>query len=241
MDKTYESLRDDALDSLKQHMDSIDECKGKKLAYWVRDYSRFLNMECTFNPRRYVRYKRGSVIKAHLGFRIGSEEGGLHYAIVLDNDNKISNPTVTVVPLTSMKEASDPSHIRPSELPLSNELFKMISKKALSEIDKLTKKLDDIKNQNNELDTEDTSGRDNVENELCQIDKEIIRCKKIVDEVKNMKTGSIALIGQITTISKIRIYNPKHHNDPLYGLRFSDETLDMIDNAVMKMYIKKEK
>ncbi len=30
------------------------------------------------------RYKRGEIVKVHLGFNVGSEEGGLHYAVVLD-------------------------------------------------------------------------------------------------------------------------------------------------------------
>lgn len=241
MDKTYESLRDDALTKLKQHMDSIDEGKAKKLAYWIRDYTRFLNMEPTFNPIRNVRYKRGSVIKAHLGFRIGSEEGGLHYAIVLDNDNKMTDPTVTVVPLTSIKKSTDLSNLHPSKLSLGNELFLMISQKEVSELDELNNKLEETNIRSEMLDDEDISARTELNRKINQIDEQIKRCEDIMDEISKMKNGSIALIGQITTISKIRIYNPKHHNDPLYGLRFSDETLDMIDNAVKKMYTKKEK
>ena len=51
-----------------------------------------------------------------------------------------------------------------------------------------------------------------------------------------MKKGSIALIGQITTISKMRIHNPKNSNDVLSGIKLSNEKLDMIDNEIRKLY-----
>lgn len=50
------------------------------------------------------KYKRGSIIKANLGFNVGNEEGGLHYCIVLDKTNALSSGTLTVIPLTSIKE-----------------------------------------------------------------------------------------------------------------------------------------
>ena len=49
------------------------------------------------------RYKRGEIVKVHLGFNVGSEEGGLHYAVVLDKNNAKSSPVITIIPLTSVK------------------------------------------------------------------------------------------------------------------------------------------
>ena len=43
------------------------------------------------------------------------------------------------------------------------------------------------------------------------------------NEIKNMKKGSIALVNQITTISKIRIYDPKRNDDVLSKIRLSNE------------------
>ena len=54
-----------------------------------------------------------------------------------------------------------------------------------------------------------------------------------------MKTGSIALVNQITTISKIRIYNPLHSNDVLGNVKVSNEILDAIDDKIRELYIGK--
>ncbi len=51
-------------------------------------------------------------------------------------------------------------------------------------------------------------------------------------EVQKMKKGSIALTNQITTISKIRIYDPKTDHDVLSGVKLSNEKLDLIDNEI---------
>ena len=57
-------------------------------------------------------------------------------------------------------------------------------------------------------------------------------------EMLKMKKGSIALVSQITTISKQKIYDPKKNKDVLSGLRLSDESLDLINNKLKKLYIK---
>ena len=55
-------------------------------------------------------------------------------------------------------------------------------------------------------------------------------------EVLKMKQGSIALINQITTVSKIRIYDPKTDHDILSGIKLSNEKLDMIDDEIRKKF-----
>ena len=55
-------------------------------------------------------------------------------------------------------------------------------------------------------------------------------------EVLKMKCGSIALVNQITTISKIRIYDPKTDHDILSGIRLSNEKLDLIDDEIQKKF-----
>jgi len=55
-------------------------------------------------------------------------------------------------------------------------------------------------------------------------------------EVSRMKTGSIALVNQIRTISKIRIYDPKTNYDVLSGVKLSNEKLDLIDNEIISLY-----
>ena len=81
--------------------------KADKLSYWIKDWVTFLNFESKFSPSSLRRYKRGEIIKVHLGYNIGSEEGGLHYCVVLDKNNSINSPVITVIPLTSLKQDSD--------------------------------------------------------------------------------------------------------------------------------------
>lgn len=57
-------------------------------------------------------------------------------------------------------------------------------------------------------------------------------------EIQNLKKGSIALVNQITTISKIRIYDPRKNHDILSGKKLSNEKLDLIDNEISKLFIK---
>ena len=55
-------------------------------------------------------------------------------------------------------------------------------------------------------------------------------------EVQNMRIGSIALVNQVTTISKIRIYDPKTDHDILSGIKLSNEKLDLIDGEVRQRF-----
>lgn len=48
---------------------------------------------------------------------------------------------------------------------------------------------------------------------------------KVQKEIDLMKTGSIGLVSQITTISKIRITKPLHYSDAFAGIKLSDESL----------------
>lgn len=49
---------------------------------------------------------------------------------------------------------------------------------------------------------------------------------------------STALCGQITTISKARIYNPRKSNDILYKAKIDSDALDIIDKKIIELYTK---
>ena len=57
---------------------------------------------------------------------------------------------------------------------------------------------------------------------------------RMMNEVDNMRKGSIALTNQISTISKIRIYDPKTNFDILSNVKLSNEKLDLIDNEILR-------
>ena len=58
--------------------------------------------------------------------------------------------------------------------------------------------------------------------------------EKIKNEISKMKIGSIALINQITTISKQRIFD----DDVLKKVRLSKKCLDLIDSQIIKSFTK---
>ena len=67
--------------------------------------------------------------------------------------------------------------------------------------------------------------------------EKIINLEKIEKEIAQMKEGSIALINQITTISKIRIYDPKNSNGVLSGITLSQAQMEKINEKVKDLYI----
>ena len=99
--------------------------KADLLAYWLETFSNYLLDEQKFDYSKILSYKRGDVISVNLGFNVGSEQGGLHYAIVLDNDNQQSSPVITVVPLSSGEE--DDTYER--DVFLGNELYEKLKSK----------------------------------------------------------------------------------------------------------------
>lgn len=75
--------------------------KANLISYWIKDYVRLIDFEEKFEPTKNIAYKRGNVVKLNFGFNIGSEYGGLHYGIVIDNKNAHHSPVLTIIPLTS--------------------------------------------------------------------------------------------------------------------------------------------
>ena len=249
MPKEYEELREEALYNLRSYMDSLDPKKGRILAYWIKDYTRFLKKEATFDPKKLIRYKRGSIVKAHLGYRIGSEEGGLHYAVVVDVDNALASKTLTVVPLTSLKPNSK---IYASRVPLGDEIYSRLRSKIIHTIREAQALRKDIERHLTELEhmpPADNESKPSIialkrrllSGEIDAIEKKISQAEKMNSEINRMKTGSIALVNQITTISKIRIYDPMYPLDTLSGIRLSDESLDKLDTQIRALYTKTDK
>lgn len=218
------------------------------LAYWLETFSGYLLDEQKFDYSKIPSYKRGDVISVNLGFNVGSEQGGLHYAIVLDNNNHQSSPVITVVPLSSGKEEDT----FPRDIFLGNELYDKLK----SKYDKLNVK---IKNELKETvamqkviqaslknlkenPTENTEN--NLSNLLTNIEQKITTLtaeEKKLDiynkELQKLKKGSIALMEQITTVSKMRIYKPKNSNDLLYDVKYSDGAMDKINERMKQLFI----
>ena len=241
--------------------------KANLISYWIKDYTRFINFEESFEPTKNISYKRGNIVKLNFGFNIGSEYGGLHYGVVLDNHNSHNSPVVTVIPLTSVK--ADKA-IHSNSVGLGSEIYRSLKikydtiSKALADeqaeisemlamSDVLSSLMDEaiIDTQNSERDSEEFSKHlHDAKAYLAAAKKlqEVLKAKsqyntketdylnKIGEEISHMKEGTIALVNQITTISKIRIYDPKTDHDILSGIRLSNEKLDLIDDEIQKKF-----
>lgn len=73
------------------------------LQTWLITWAKYLLKETTFNPIQLPHYKQGDIIRVDFGWRIGSELGGIHYAIVLEKNNHPKNPMIFIVPISSYK------------------------------------------------------------------------------------------------------------------------------------------
>lgn len=259
-----------AITSLLNDMNTSPDPKNQKraslLSYWLSDYAKMLRKEDTFDPKKLIRYKRGQIVKVHLGYRIGSEEGGLHYAIVVENSNPLSSDVVTVIPLTSLKPKHNSNNLHRGEIYLGNEVYRILRSKLdvlsnkfdddltraelsqkhiasrLSELNRLLEEnrihnfpelrqeLDDLSNQN-----------ENTRKDIENFKSARKRLSKIQSELSRMKLGSIALVNQITTISKQRIYDPLYRSDVFNEVRVSNEALDKLDAQVIAMFTNNSK
>ena len=207
---------------LSYYMEQKDYKKVHLLSFWFEDFSLYNLSERSFEPKLLKKYKRGSIIKANLGFNVGNEEGGLHYCIVLDKNNSISSGTLTVIPLTSVKENKKYNEF--TTVNLGNEIYLNLTKICNNMTQNLSQKYKDIWKLPSE--------------KVEQFNNDFKYIKKVENEISKMKKGSIALISQITTISKQRIYDPKTNSDILAKLKVSSNTLDLIDNKIKKLFLK---
>lgn len=202
--------------SFIKHIDLKEYKTSHLLTYWISDFANYHDEEKTFDTTKMISFKRGSIIKVNLGFNIGHELGGLHYCIVLDKFDNPKNGTLNVIPLTSKKNKKYPS----SSIDLGNEIYDTLNDLYSKEIDMLSSKYHDIWSL--------PAGKVN------QFTADFSYVQKIKDEISKMKIGSVALINQITTISKQRIFD----DDVLRKVRLSNKSLDLIDKNIIKFFTK---
>ena len=187
------------LDNLINSNDDNKQKKADLLSYWLSDYTDYLDKEDYYKNIKFMSYPRGSIIKANLGFNIGSEQGGLHYCLVVEKHNSRLSNTITVISLSSKKTNKSINNVN---VDLETELY-----------DKLSSKFNKLVN----TPITNTQG------------VSLYTVGKLADELSNMKSGTIALVNQITTISKQRIYDPKNTLDILHNVKLSAEKLNKID------------
>lgn len=218
IENTKEAIKTvtDYLDECLANNETVDMKKANIFSYWLKDYINYIRTEKDFNPINLKTYKRGDVIKVNLGFNIGSELGGLHYCIVIDKKNDRNSPVLTVIPLSSKKT----DKINKNSIDLGEDIYKKMIKKSIQLFEESKSQI----------------RKDNI----MEFYKKIIFIQQINKEIEKMKCNSIALVNQIRVASKQRIYNPKTEFDVLSGIKLSNESLNLIDNKLKKLFIKNE-
>lgn len=208
--------------------------KSALLYYWLRDYKNYIKNENTFNPKYYPEFYRGSIVNINFGFNLGSELGGLHYAIVLQNSNR-KNPNITVIPLTSLKPDKDIKQLRPTELYLGQELYFKIQGKYEALKISIPTELRYLRNII--VHSAQTDSKD-VQQKIEELSKQSELMVKTMNKLKTLKYGSIAVMNQIRTVSKMRIIDPTNEYDILYNLRLSTNNLNLIDKKIVELFTK---
>ena len=226
MDKKLLGTKERAIDDIQKILTRYSGTKHEKqLASWLSTYTRFIKQEESFNPKFLKRYKRGEIIMVNFGYRIGNEIGGPHYAIVLDKNNDMKSGTITVLPLSSKK---DSTKLTPYRLDLGDEIYQKLNHKAKIAFSHSIK---DVK-----IDPPVVAPGQNFTISV-RIDE--AETNAIMKEINSMKKGSIALLSQITSVSKMRIIKPTRTTDALSGIRLSDDSLNAIDERIKKLYLGK--
>lgn len=206
--------------SFVKHVELNEYKISDLLAYWIYDFAEYHDEEKTFNIAKSGMYSRGDVIKINLGFNIGNELGGLHYCIVLNKYDNTKNGALNVIPLTSRK---DNKKYDSSSVNLGKELYNVFHEKIEIEKRKLQQILSELEK------IEDVPM--NIQN-IIKKEKKYIA--KMEQEIFKMKKDSIALINQITTVSKQRIFKDTVRRN----VKISSSSLDLIDKQIIKFFTK---
>lgn len=107
---------DNTLLILKNSIKALLPKQQRILMEWLKVWSKYLIFEEKFNPNKLVYYKRGDIVLAHFGYNVGSEIGGTHYAIVIEDNNNKANSSVVVIPISSLEEGKTQDDLHPSEV-----------------------------------------------------------------------------------------------------------------------------
>lgn len=210
--------------SFKKHIELQEYKKNSLLSYWITDFAEYHDMERTFDTTKLKTFKRGDIIKVNLGFNIGHELGGLHYCIVLTKHDNPYSDTLNVIPLSSIK--NNKTYNSKNCINLGDEIYTLLNNKFESDFEK-------VKEEINLMKTLEGEAQHSIIN---QISSKLDYLEDVERELKRMKHGTVALISQITTISKIRIFNTK--NNILHGIKATNTTLDLIDKKIMELFTK---
>jgi hypothetical protein len=246
-----------SIDLIKQKLTSLQHANSSnfnKLDQWLQYYLDMITHENTNIEKRIPNIRRGQILYVDFGYNILSEFRYKHYCVAINNSPR-KNPKVTVIPITSKKH--------PHQLELNYELeerlediiinkersnfwkpfrniypqlesrgFKLIAP-AIGTYDTVypncTKFIQQAKTFLSDDDVELHSILDQILNDLHQFNI-------FYKSSPSLHKSSYLRVEDITTISKARIISPRYTSHPLYQLRLSDTTLDLIDTWIINKF-----
>lgn len=216
--------------------DVNDQKRAQILSYWIKTYTRMLRQEKNFNPASIPRLGRRQIVNVDFGFRVGSELGGLHYAVIMDKKNSQNANTATVVPLGSLKESFVPTR---NKVKLSNGVYDSLQEKAQAQLNQSTAIINGFVSDSELLKLSEEKRAEEIGRRYTLAKSMLDGARASVEKMKKLKHGSVANISQLTTISKMRIKEPVTPKDALYGVKLSMEDMAAIEQGIIELYITK--
>lgn len=227
---------DGLLNSWKDSPNEIDRKRAQILSYWIKTYTGMIRRESEFNPASLPRLTRRQIVNVDFGFRVGSELGGLHYAVVMDKKNSVNGDTVTVVPLGSLKERHRASR---NKIILEDGIFTSLSEKTEKQTIEATKLINSIITDS-QLETMDEEAKTTeIMRRIAAAQNKFASAKASIAKMEKLKHGSVANVSQLTTVSKIRIKEPTTPQSVLCGVKVSERDMEQIEKALVELYISK--
>ncbi len=110
--------------------------KFQKLDHWLEKESNLYLTEINNKKKRYIKLKRGTIVKVDFGVNPGSELCHTHFAIVISKDDNYSKESIIVLPLTSKPGVG--------RLPLNNLIKDEILKKIKDKYTQNPKDIQDL-------------------------------------------------------------------------------------------------
>lgn len=230
MNKYHKNMtpREYALKSVEKLFDHLDERNDPKfektMADWINHYCHYLEREKILDPKKTCSYQRGMVVEVDFGVRLGNELGGPHYAVIVDTKVVKSSGVVTVVPLGSKKPRHEQGIYHRGEILLEDEVQRKI-------LDRIKNDIEICEDLTDEYLLDPSKPINNID-----IERRIERSRKSLKKLGNMNKESVAFVGQMTVISKMRILNPQGSRDSLYKVKLSSESMNKIDEQIKMLF-----
>lgn len=227
---------DGLLNSWLNSSSETDQKRAQIMSYWIKTYTGMIRRENEFNPASIPRLTRRQIVSVDFGFRVGSELGGLHYAVVLDKKNSVNGDTVTVVPLGSLKERHKASR---NKIILEDGIFAALNEKARKQVYDAKDLMDSLANDSELKSMPEMERMTESMKRFALAKSKLESSDASIKKMDKLKHGSVANISQITTVSKLRIKEPVTPQSVLYGVKVSERDMEQIEKALVELYISK--